>query len=239
MNTDWWRRPWVAPMMMISVAFVAFSLPRYLTLDPAQSRVPQPGGFTAHYPILVAHVVFGSIALLTCGLQVWPWLRQRHPRAHRVIGRIYVFGGVLPAGLMALTIGAVSPFGPLLQVGNVLLASLWLAFTFTGYRMARQRRFADHRRWMIRSFALTASIITNRIWGAVAVIVLEPQIDTVFGGSMIAFQQTVAGISGWLGWTGTLLIAEWWLERTISGRRRASRPARRVQPDRPTADTPL
>jgi hypothetical protein len=108
----WWRRPWIAPLATLSIIFVAFSLPPYLTGDPVRSRVPQPANFAAHYPLLVAHVLFGSVALLTACLQIWPWFRTRHPVAHRRIGRVYIFGGVLPAGCMALPIAALSPFGP-------------------------------------------------------------------------------------------------------------------------------
>ena len=78
--------------------------------------------------------------------------------------------------------------------------------------MAR-RRYADHRRWMVRSFALTASIITNRIWGVVAAVAVMPQLDTTFHGDGKLFSWTVSAIAAWLGWTLPLLAAEWWLER--------------------------
>jgi uncharacterized membrane protein len=139
-------------------------------------------------------------------------LRQRHPAVHRLVGRVYVFAGVLPAGILGLTVGAISPFGPLARVSNVLLASLWLIFTIAGYRMARQGRLVEHRRWMIRSFALTASIITNRFWGVIAYLVLSPQLDSLFEGSEKMLSWTIAGLATWLGWVITLLIAEWWLE---------------------------
>lgn len=219
-KTKWYRRPWVAPFAFVVVAFVAFSLPPYLTLDPADSRIPQPGDYAWYFPALVAHVVFGSVAILTCVLQIWPWFRRRYPVAHRRIGRVYVLGGVLPGGVLALAIGSVSPFGPLNATGTVLMGSLWLAFTVVGFRMARQRRFVDHRRWMIRSFALTASIMSNRIWGVVATIALSPQLDTTFGGSDIALTQAIAGFATWFGWVLPLLAAEWWLERGDARKRR-------------------
>ena len=202
----------MVPLAAVTVLFVVFSLPPYLSLDPARSRVPTPPAFPAHYPLLVAHVIFGSVALLTAVLQVWPWLRQRHPVAHRRIGRVYVFGGVLPAGLLGLPVGAFSPFGPVARASNVLLALVWLAVTVTGYRMARRRRYADHRRWMIRSFALTTSIITNRVWAVAAYLLLAPQLPTTFHGDEGLFASTIAGLATWLGWVGTLLVAEWWLE---------------------------
>lgn len=209
----WWQRPWVVPLAFLSVVFVAFSLPPYLSLDPAQSRVPQPEGFPLHFPLLSLHVVFGSVAILTCCLQVWPWLRQRHPKVHRISGRLYVFAGVLPSALLALVIGARTPFGPVAAVSGVMLATLWLLFTVAGYRMARQGRYADHRKWMIRSFALTIGIITNRLWGAVCFLVLSPQVDTTFGGSEEAMAQASAGITTWFSWVTMLLVAQWWLER--------------------------
>ena len=209
----WWRRPWTLPLAAVAVAFVAFSLPPYLSLDPARSRVPQPPGFPLHFPLLVAHVVFGSVALLTACAQVWPWLREHHPQVHRAVGRVYVFGGVLPAGLLALPVGALSPFGPVARVSNVLLGSLWLAITITGYRRARQRRYVEHRRWMVRSFALTASIITNRVWAVIAYFTLAPHLDTLFQGNETMLSWTIAGLATWLGWVLTLLAAEWWLER--------------------------
>jgi Predicted membrane protein (DUF2306) len=211
-----WKRPWVAPLAAVVAAFIAFSVPPYLSLDPGKSRVPQPGNFTLHYPLLVAHVLFGSVAMMTCGFQVWPWFRRHYPSAHRVIGRTYVFGGVIPAGTLGLVIGAVSPFGPAIRASNVLLAIVWLTVTINGYRMAKHRRFAEHRRWMIRSFALTMSIITNRAWAVVWMVALMPQLHTTFHGNEALMVQTIAGLAGWLGWTIPLLAAEWWLERTGS-----------------------
>jgi uncharacterized membrane protein YozB (DUF420 family) len=226
----WYRRPWTAPLAVVAVAFIAYSLPPYLTFDPARSRITPPADLGWYYPLLVAHVSFASVAMTTCLLQVWPWFRARFPAVHRRVGRVYVFGGVLPAGLCALTIGAVSPFGPVARASNVLMASLWLTFTVVGFRMARQRRYVQHRRWMIRSFALTLSIITNRIWGLVAYLVLAPQLPATFHGDEKLFTMTIAGLTTWLGWTVTLLIAEWWLERSDAARRRNRSTARARQP---------
>ena len=197
---------------MLVTAFVAFSLPPYLTLDPARSRVPISPGSGAYYPMLVAHVVFGSVAILAACLQIWPWLRRRHPSFHRKVGTAYVFCGVLPAGALGLVVGIQSPFGPVLAASNVLLATVWLTVTTIGYRAARARRMAEHRRWMIRSVVLTLSVITNRVWAVVWVIVLSPQLATTFNGNEAAMVQAIAALSGWLGWVVPLLVAEWWLE---------------------------
>jgi uncharacterized membrane protein len=201
----------VLPLGFVIVAFLAFSIPPYLGLDPAKARVPAT--FALHYPIMLVHIGCGAVAMVTGFLQIWPWFRRRYPVAHRRLGRVYVFAGVLPAGLAGLVIGAMSPFGPVAATSNVILASLWLTCTVTAYRRARQRRFGEHRKWMIRSYALTASTITNRFWGPMAAIVFTPQLDTTFGGSEIALMYTVGGLSTWLGWTIPLIVVEWWLTR--------------------------
>jgi len=216
----WWRRPWVGPLAVVAVAFIAFSAPRYWSFDEAISRVKQPD-HPWHYPFLVGHVTFGSIAMLTAVLQIWPWLRRHHPKVHRLSGRLYVFAGVLPGGLLALSIGAVSPFGPVTAAADVLGAILWLTFTANGFRAARDHRYGEHRKWMIRSIALTFSIIVNRVWGVLWVIVLTPQLDTTFGGSELALQQSIAALSAWVSFTSVLVLTEWRLQR--KPRRRPSR----------------
>lgn len=210
------RRPWVAPLGALTVAFLAFTLPPYLGLDPDQSRVPIR--FAWHYPVLVTHILFGSVALLAGCLQVWPWLRAHHPAVHRWSGRAYVFLGALPAGLASLSFAPLGAFGPNQQVANTTLALLWLGTTIAGYRMARQRRFADHREWMIRSFALAYSIVANRVWQIVCFAAFSPEVLAGRDPDPAAVAQAV-GVSTWLSLVVNLLVAEWWLQRTRSRRR--------------------
>lgn len=219
-RAQWWRRPWVAPLAVLTVAFLAFSLPPYLTFDPDQSRLPLRDGFALHYPTLVAHILFGSVALVTCCLQVWPWFRRRYPAVHRFVGRAYVFGGVLPAGLMALIVAPTSLQGVSGRVGNTMLAVVWLGFTITGWRMARRRRYVEHRRWMLRSFALTLLIVVNRLWLVLWFVVLTPLVPTYYDGDQAAMIQAAAETSIWCSWVVNLILVECWLERGRTSARR-------------------
>jgi hypothetical protein len=203
----WWRRPWFLPAAFVSFAFIFLFVPPYLTLDPSQARLPNLRTDVAwHYPFVVAHVLFGTIAIATVPFQVWPKVRQWKPAVHRFLGRTYIFAGVIPSGLMAL---AIVPFsaGP---AGNTVGALLWLAATIAGYRMARQRRYAEHRRYMIYSFALCLQIIEGRIM--VMTIPLLP-------GFTPASFPLVLETASWIGIVLNLLAAQWWLERTARRKR--------------------
>ncbi|MFD7308127.1 DUF2306 domain-containing protein [Promicromonospora sp. NPDC059942] len=217
----WWRRPWVALPAVVVLAFLAFSLPRYLSLDPGQSLVPST--FPGHYVLLVSHIGFATVAMTTGLFQAWPWFRRKFRVAHRRLGRVYVFGGVLPASVLAGVIGAASPFGPMSAVSHVFLAVLWFSCTVAGIGAARRRRFDTHREWMVRSYVLTMSIITNRLWHFVWMPVLGPQVDTWFQGSEVAMLQTEMALTNWLGWTVPLVVAEALLirRRAVSRRRTA------------------
>jgi hypothetical protein len=194
-------------LAVIVAAFLLFSLPPYFS---GGTRVPAT--FALHYPLLVAHVMFGSVAMVSAVAQIWPRLRARHPVLHRRTGRVYV-AAAIPAAACAMVIGAGTPFGPLLAVSNVLLAAVWLWFTINGFIAARQRRFADHRRHMVRSATVALSTITNRIWTPILFITLQPLQDNVFGGNAEHFLWFVAGLGAWLGWTIPLAAVQWWLIR--------------------------
>jgi uncharacterized membrane protein len=211
----WWRRPWIVPLAIITLAFLAYAVPPYLTFDPGQARLAPLPPSPLFYPLLVLHIVLGSIVLLTACLQVWPWLRRTHPRVHRWSGRIYV-GCLLPAAVAVIIIAPMTRFGPNQQVANTTLGVLWLLVTLAGYRAVRERRLGDHRRWMVRSVALSFSIVTNRFWSAVCVLVFAP--ETVDTTSTPALDQAV-GVSSWLSWLVNLAIAEWWLQRRPRRRR--------------------
>jgi uncharacterized membrane protein len=202
------NRKWLAPALtVVVVAFLAYSLPPYFT---GGTRVPAT--FALHYPLLVGHVMFASVAMVTAVEQIWPGLRARHPVLHRRVGRVYVYTAI-PAAVCAMVIGAATPFGPFLAVSNVFLASLWLWFTINGYLAARQRRFAQHRRHMVLSATLALSIITNRIWTPVLFISLHPLQDSVFDGNEEHFLWFAAGLGAWLGWTIPFLTVLRWLNR--------------------------
>jgi uncharacterized membrane protein len=218
----WWRRPWVAPLAIITAIFLATSLPRYVGLDPTQSLVPTDRG-AVFYPALVTHIFTGSVMLAAAVLQLWPWLRAHHPRVHRWSGRVYV-ATALVTGVAALVVAQFPSAGLGQQLANTLLGVLFLVCTLLGFRAVRQRRFGDHREWMVRSTALAFSIVANRFWIPVllAIFVPESLTDPSIGVEHPAVKD-VAITSAWVSWVGNLLFAEWWLHRKPKKRGRVQR----------------
>ncbi|MEX5721697.1 DUF2306 domain-containing protein [Geodermatophilus maliterrae] len=200
------RRPnvWLPLLVLLVAAFLLVSLPRYLSLDPAQSLVPVNEGAPLHYPMVVAHVLFGSVALVTACLQLWPSLRRTRPAVHRWSGRVYVFGGILPSALLAVVI---APLGPLNLLG-ALGATTWglvaLVTTVVGLVAARRRRLAEHRRFMLYSFATAIAILTNRAMFLLLMSVPGIPHDPGLAGAVGGF---------WAGWLINLGVAHWWLHR--------------------------
>ncbi|MFI6500383.1 DUF2306 domain-containing protein [Nonomuraea typhae] len=219
-SRQWWRHPWLALLAALVAGFLIFSVPPYLTLRPELSRIPAPPAYPWYYSVLAGHVWFASVAMVASCLQIWPWLRNRHHRVHRWTGRVYVFCGALPAGVLGLAIAFISPTGLPVRVSNVVLASLWLAVTVIGYRRARQRRYGEHREWMVRGFALTMSILATRVVGLAWVLALLPELDTTYGGSVEALTKAASAAAGPTGWLACLLAAEWHLRRRSPDRAR-------------------
>jgi uncharacterized membrane protein len=207
--------------MLLTIGFVLYALPPYLTLDPDRARLAPLPDHPVFYPLLVTHIFLGSIVLLTGCLQLWPWLRRTQPRVHRWSGRIYV-ATLLPAAIAVIIIAPLTRFGPNQQVANTTLGVLWLTFTLLGYRAVRRRRFAGHREWMIRSVALSFSIVANRVWTMICLVAFAPSALSQGPVDEAELAQAV-GVASWASWVVNLLIAEAWLLHT---RRRRSRPVR-------------
>lgn len=220
--TRWWRRPWIAPLAVVTGVFLVTALPRYVGLDPTLSLVPTDRG-PAFYPALVTHIFTGSVMLSAAVLQLWPWLRAHHPRVHRWSGRVYVVS-TIPTAVAALVVAQFPSAGVAQQVANTMMGTLLLTFTLLGYRAVRQHRFGDHREWMVRSTALAFSIVTNRFWSTFLIAVYVPggltDPDIQFGSPEIA---GAAAASAWVSFIVNLLFAEWWLHRKPKRRARVQR----------------
>ena len=210
-RTPLFRRPWVVPLVLLTVTFIAYAVPPYVTLDPALARIQPIPPHPSYYPLLVTHIFLGSVALLAACLQVWPWLRRSHLAVHRWSGRIYV-AAALSASICVMIISPMGLDGANQRVANTMLALLWFGTTLAGFRAIRQRRYADHRQWMLRSVALAFSIVAFRVWMFIAFAVFVPEIYAGAEVDPAALNQAI-GVTSWVSWVVNLLVVEWWLHR--------------------------
>ncbi len=180
---------WTVAALAVLIALVSM---RFLSFNPAAlTEVLRPNLLGHPFPFWV-HVTLGPIALL---LGVWQFLplTRRHPW-HRWAGRLYVVCCLVSA-LAAFVVAFTTEGGPVAAAGFVSLAVLWFATTLLAYLRVRSRQYAAHRRWMIRSYALTCAAITLRI--------LLPAGTAAGLGFMASY-----AIAAWGCWTINLLIAE-------------------------------
>ncbi len=143
---------------------------------------------------LLAHITAGPLALLLAPLQLIRWIRNRWPWLHRWIGRIYVLSvGLSGSAALVMLFGFKGSAWAL--AGFAVVSVSWLVATWRGYDLARKGQYAAHRRWMIRSIALTAAAISLRL-------IMTPLI--MMGWSVT---QTY-DVTGWASWIVTLTLAE-------------------------------
>jgi hypothetical protein len=116
--------------------------------------------------VLLPHLLPGLVALLAGPLQFSSRFRKRYPDVHRKIGRTYV-GCVLVSAPFALLIPFVGPKDPFFTIGVICHASVWFTATLMAFLTARSRLMVDHKRWMMKSYALTFSFVLIRVLGPV------------------------------------------------------------------------
>lgn len=207
-----WQRPWIVPLWVVMIGYLLFQTSPYIGQNEATAPLPPHDGFPAYWPILVSHMVLGTVALLLVCVQVWPWVRTHHPKVHRVSGRVYVVAVVI-TGVLALIIVRFAP--PVGQIGISCATLVWMGTSIAGWVAARKRDFRRHRRFMLYSFA----IALNNVWGVLIVnlgMALPHPPDINY----------LVEAARWVGWVGNLMLVQWWLNRTEDRRLESRRAAR-------------
>ena len=159
---------------------------------------------TSHPIALCVYICSNMLAMVAVFVQFSKKLRTRHTTMHRWIGRTYVFNVLLvaaPAGLI-MSFNTDGNFN--FRTALTVQSCLWWYFTYTAYWSVIHRDFVGHRHFMVRSFALTLSIITLRLWAVdVTAYFEQPPIN-------------LDPITPWLGFIPNALIAEWWIRRAAA-----------------------
>lgn len=115
--------------------------------------------------ILIPHALAGTAALLLGPFQFSTKLRGRNPAIHRIVGRFYVICVLIAAPLAILsTTYARYPKATYFKIAIAIQATAWMGSTVVGFVLAVRRRIVSHRRWMIRSYAVTFTFVATRMF---------------------------------------------------------------------------
>lgn len=188
---------WLVALLSFPMAFMSF---RFLSLGLEPAFEEMIGHIVQHRSVFLAHVIAAPIALAAGVFQFAPKLRARRPALHRWSGRLYVLA-ILVGGISGFAMAVKAIGGPVAGWGFGLLALGWLFTTATALGFAMKRQIAQHKRWMMRSYALTFAAVTLRIY--LPFFLLN-------GFSYAEASLYVA----WMCWVPNLLVMEWFLGRS-------------------------
>jgi uncharacterized membrane protein len=178
-------------MLLISI--------QYLPIDFEAAFLQTKQDEIAHLSYQIAfftHVYTSFFVLVLGGVQFSKRLRTLYPKTHRAVGKLYL--GILfffsaPSGLY---MGYHANGGLTAQISFCILGLLWIFFSYKALVFAKNGNWIQHRNFMYRSYALTLSAISLRLF--------KWLIAVCFGLPPMSTYQIVA----WMGWLVNLLIAE-------------------------------
>jgi uncharacterized membrane protein len=200
MNSHFAAASTLKSIAWLGMALLALGVGAYafaILIAPA-FRSPFAEGLLVAQPVVApSHFIFGGFAIVAGALQVNRWLRTRFISMHRWLGRSYVIA-VAISGSAGIALALSSSAGWVATAGFGLLGIFWLATTLIGYRSIRQGDANTHRRWIIRSYALTLAAVTLRIY---------MPLSEMSGVSMAVAYPAIS----WLAWVPNLMIAEWFV----------------------------
>lgn len=225
------RAVWGMVWLLVTIVMV-FVVIRVSTdvRNLSSGTIPPPGdfnrGYALHPVVAYLHIVPGVIYLLGATAQLSSRIRSRAIRLHRRLGRFVLSAGIL-TGAFAIAVGLIMPFGGTTEtIATVVFGTYFLACLTTAFRAIRTRDVAAHRRWMIRAFAIGASIGTVRVLVGILQVFGRMALDDAFGMAFwVSFLLHGIGAELWLGrgsirlrgrTVGTRLLG---LARNVAGRR--------------------
>lgn len=178
---------------------------RYVTFDTNASFLQIKQDYIQNKIWLTAfyiHVFSSLFALLAGFTQFSNHIRRTYPRVHRSVGLIYIIDILLITGPAGLLMAFYANGGFSSRLGFITLSILWWYCTYQAWRSALARDFSRHRAFMLRSYALTLSAITLRIW--------KLSFAHYLGLPPMDIYRMVA----WLGFVPNIVVVEYYLYHT-------------------------
>ncbi len=151
------------------------------------------------YISFYVHIGSSLIVLLLGWLQFVKYILNNHPRLHRTLGKLYVGVVLLLSAPSGLVMGIYANGGVWAKLSFIITSICWWVFTFWAYRSIKSRQIQRHINFMVRSYALTLSALTLRLYVLFLPTVIHLQAREMY--TLVA----------WLSWVPNLIIAEWFI----------------------------
>jgi uncharacterized membrane protein len=195
---------------LLCFGVAAYAVYAYTALPLGSAVHPRMrAAFEAHSLRVFVHVFSSALALVLGPLQFVEVVRRRRT-LHRRLGYAYI-AGVGVGGTSGLVTSTIATGGLVSKVGFALLAVAWLFTGLMALLSAKRLDFDEHRRWALRSIALTFAAVTLRMYLGMFFI------------SGIPFENFYP-LLAWLCWVPNLFVVEWVVLRAgSSGRMEDSR----------------
>jgi hypothetical protein len=113
------------------------------------------------------HIYTSMLVLFAGFTQFNSWIMKHRPSLHRLLGYVYVFNVLCITGPASLIMAWYANGGGGNRIVFIILALLWWFYTLFALLSAKQKKFTEHKVYMIKSFALTLSAISLRCWKVV------------------------------------------------------------------------
>ncbi len=194
-------------LMLLGILPIAASAFRVVVMsdpDAHNTATPDEARFLAMPVSILSHVIFGSLFLIIGALQMSSTLRMRHRKLHRKLGYAALIAGLTFAisGVWMVFFYPSHSLGALhIDIGRVIFGTAITVVLSLGIRSALRKDFAQHRAWMIRAYALSASA------GVQSYLIL---LALAINGS---FDAKLADIMMWVGWITSAVAAEFIITR--------------------------
>ncbi len=147
--------------------------------------------------VFYLHISSSILCLFTGPFQFISFFRKKTTQGwHRVLGKVYIFSILFLAAPTGAYMAVFANGGFGTQLGFIILSVLWFVSTYIAWQAILEKDILLHKKWMIRSFALTFSAVTLRIW--------MPVLSAYCGMN----PDLVLLLTAWINWLPNLLVAE-------------------------------
>jgi hypothetical protein len=157
---------------------------------------------------LYLHIYSSLFVLLAGATQFSRTLMFKYSVFHRNIGKMYVIIVLLVSAPSGMIMSFFANGNILSRIGFIILTTLWWLTTYLAYSNIRKKKILVHSNFMIRSYALTFSAVTLRLYQFI--------IKYTYPELQIFYSKELYIVLSFMSWIPNLLLAEYLIRNGLS-----------------------